>query len=137
MALFGFRAEHKKELTNFMLATQKKLESNNVVYNPFIAKIKEFNLISEGEPEVIYLIDMNPIYLNFTPIGWFMAFAVLVLFGFSWWITPGVVITLLGVFWTPEFYYIMFRLGLKKAGYKGKVKRLRNEAIIKELLLRD
>lgn len=136
MALFGFKAEHTEKLINFMNAVEKKLKSNNLVYNPFNAKVSSYPMITEKKPEIIYILDMTPIYPNFSVIGWFMVFGVLVMAGFSYWIIPGIIISLLGIFWTAEFYYFAFRLGLYKHGYRGEIKRLNHQKIIESLLLR-
>ena len=49
--------------------------------------------------------------------------------GLAWFIMPGIM-TLLYLFWSPSFYLLLFRKGLRKAGFKGKVKRLKAEEFI-------
>ena len=46
--------------------------------------------------------------------------------GFGWFILPGIM-TLLFVFWSPWLYFILFKRGLVKAGFLGKVKKLSAE----------
>lgn len=51
----------------------------------------------------------------------------------GWFILP-VIMSSLVLFWIPAFYILMFRLGLKKAGYKGKVKRIGLADVLVEIL---
>jgi len=55
--------------------------------------------------------------------------------GLGWFVLP-VIMSSLVLFWIPGFYILMFRLGLKKAGYKGKIKRI-SPARMLEVVLWD
>ena len=42
----------------------------------------------------------------------------------GWSIIPGLILTLPIVLWLSDFNFLLLKAGLKKAGYKGKVKRV-------------
>lgn len=52
----------------------------------------------------------------------------------NWLLFPLGFMASLVVFWSPGFYYIMFMLGLRKAGFKGKLKMLSDRAALLEVL---
>ena len=70
----------------------------------------------------MYLIDMEPMYPNFTPYIATILFIFFVYFGPRWWQVPMLLLSLLGVCWTRFFLYPFLRWGLRKSGYKGKAK---------------
>jgi hypothetical protein len=52
----------------------------------------------------------------------FVGFIVCASFNLNWlaWLLSGLIASV-GLFWIPYLYLILFRIGLRKAGYKGKV----------------
>jgi hypothetical protein len=93
----------------------KCLESFNLFSSPFNNKVLH---IDSGMAVFKLDIAWPPLYL-FGVLGVVAA----AFFGLGWgWFVLPVIMCCLGLFWIPAFYVLMFKLGLKKAGYKGKVK---------------
>lgn len=135
MSLFGIEAEKSKEVFSFISDTNKRLKNNNYIENPFNGRVitlpDKFLQTTQR-----FIFDLEPIWPKFYKVG----FYVLIIPMFFeatrtiWWALPGVLIFSTGFFWSSRFHYLILKLGLKKAGYKGKVKLLKQQAIIKELL---
>ena len=102
MAVFGFLFEYKnKEATQFIKDTNKRLQSADLVTNPF----KGFALLFENKSEKIgvAVISMKPVVIPFS--------------------FPNIM------------SYLMMSKGMKKAGYKGKMKLLGSKELIKYLVV--
>ena len=131
MAMYGMMLEKQDAVSKWIAQTNERTKEESFLKNPFKTKMK-FWL---RKKEVLLLIDIQPLYFNFTIFGWLLAVGTLIAFGFGWWLIPGIVLGCLGVFWTADFYFLMAKLGLRKAGYTGKVKRLKLSEIIREVIL--
>jgi hypothetical protein len=130
MAMFGLRLGKEDAVMDWISSTSRKSKDDNFIKNPFKMNMK-FWLKNE---EVLLLMDIQPLYFNFTIFGWLASIGSLIILGFGWWIIPGIVFGCLGVFWTSEFYYWMAKLGLRKAVYKGKVKSVSLVEVIREVV---
>jgi hypothetical protein len=131
MAMFGILLDKDVAVTKWIADTKKRTTYDNVFKNPFKTKIRFWN----KKGEVLLLMDITPIYFNYSIYGWFMSAGTLLLFGFGWWMWPGIVLGCLGLFWTSEFYFVMTKLGLRRTGYKGKIKRMKLSRLIREVVL--
>lgn len=130
MAVYGMVLDKQDSVMQWIADTSRRGKEEGLVKNPFKVRIK-FWL---RKKEVLLVMSMNSVYFNYTIFGWVAAVASYLLLGFGWWLFPWVVFGCLGVFWSPEFYYWTTRLGLKKAGYTGKFRRLRLKDIIQEVV---
>ena len=130
MAIYGMMLEKQDAVSKWIAETDKRSKEENFFKNPFKLRMK-FWL---RKKEVLLIMDIKPLYFNFSVFGWFMSAGALFMFGFGWWLWPGIILGCLGVFWTADFYFFMAKLGLRKAGYKGKIKRLKLGDIIREVI---
>ena len=133
MAILGIETGKDPKVMEFMLESDKRLQSNNVVKNPYEGKIKKIN--SENDKES-YAIVMTPIYPRFYLFGIILIILPMLFIGirFSWWMLPGIILFSLGIFWSKIPVYLGILIGLRKQGYKGKVKIISNNEIIKRML---
>lgn len=54
----------------------------------------------------------------------------------SWWLFPGAVLFALSMLATSTFRYVIMRIGLRRWGYKGEIKRLNLGEVMRGLLWR-
>jgi len=136
MAVFGVEIENNSITRKYLRETKKRFETPDLARNPFNAYLKVVNKL-KGDKDLITVFSMRPLWPNFPPFVALLSSLSLLLFGASigWFIIP-ILFLLLGFFWTETFFYLMFRAGLKKAGFKGPVNRLKKDELIDELARR-
>lgn len=134
MATLGIETETNIGVNVFMQQSNERLQNDNIVKNPFNGRIKK---IYSNKGKDSYVIIMNPIYPRIYLIGLFLMVVPLFFTGFyvSWWLLPGAIIFSLGIFWSKIFVLLGLFIGLRKHGYKGKVKYLSNNEIIRRMVL--
>lgn len=119
MAVFAVEAEPDPTIVNFFIDTNRRLQGNNLLRNPFVGGI-----FWPGEGNIFVFV-MDPIWPRFFYFGWLWAIGAIVLGVPLAWVWPGVVIGCLGFFWSGAFMYIMLRIAIKKAGYKDRVRMVK------------
>jgi H+/Cl- antiporter ClcA len=128
MAVFGFKVEPKNTiLEEFVEQTKIRMQDTNLVKNPFSANIRIV-----GDKLVV---SMQPIYPNFSLFGWVYILGIYLVWGLTFWLIPGIILGLLGIFWNKWFYVIMLKIALRRKKYKGKLKYVGNGIILKEVVL--
>lgn len=135
MAVFGIEADRKATVHVFMEQSNKRLQKNNLVANPFYGTIKQLPVRGTGK-RVQYVIVMDPVYPRFYLSGILVILVagMFTQFRLNWGMYAGVGILSLGFFWSRTFFYLMLSLGLKRAGYKGKVRLLNNPQVIRNMV---
>lgn len=128
MTIFGVKVEDWKKCETFFKEMSKKFKDNNLVRNPFVGKVKRI-----GD---VYVVGIEPIYINFTPYVWMLGGATLLLWGFNWFHFVIIGVGSLSIFWSKYFFYYMLKRGLRKNGYKGKMKLLTNKNIVDGWILK-
>lgn len=129
MAFFGFDLEKCKPVEDYLAKFNKTMEDSNLVRNPF-----------NGEALLLdnsFIVSISPVYFNYPFIGgFFIGLASFLLNGFSftWGYVVAMVFFLFSLLWSSLFYSFVCRMGLRKNGYKGKLKRLSNNDIVRRLL---
>ena len=130
MVIFGIQlTEENKTTKEYFKTFTERLNENNMFHNPFSGNIKS---LGSGT----YVLDLNIIY----PRVYYLGFALLVIgflisgLKFNAWLLPGAVMLCFWFFWTRFFFVLMLRLGLNKKGYKGKVKLIGSDKIIRGFL---
>lgn len=118
MAVFGVKINLCSSALRFINLTNKRLLVDDMLKNPFKGRIICFG-------DLCY-ITITPIYTNLSIIGLVSMIISILVFGpiFNWLFIIGSLIALSGVFWTKQFFFIMFKYGLRKAGYAGEIKLL-------------
>lgn len=125
MATFGVKVKDCKEARQFFKETNERLQNKDMMINPFYGGVKKLRHY--------YLIQMKPVYPNFTLIVWFIFFCTVMVFGYKLYVhIPMVVVGLLGIFWTRHFFFFMMKKGLKKAGYNDYVLMVDIHKLIEE-----
>lgn len=131
MVAFGIEIESiTPGILDFISKTNERLKGVNVVTNPFVNSKIVFvknNLIC----------NIEPVYINFPKYAFIFTLAGVIMFKgltLSLWYMPPLVFLLLSLFWSKYLYLLVIKLGLKNAGYKGKVKLLRDSETIKRLI---
>lgn len=125
MVNFCLYSEVNKELPilkEFIEETNLKLQSSDMAKNPFYGKIKGI----EHDAIFYVMVEMTPIWpvTPFVYIGTFSAALILITSGFSLWLAFPLFMFIITGFWTETWLYSMFRLGLRKKGYTGKIRRI-------------
>ena len=132
MVAFGveFKGENPK-LLRYINKTNKNLKANDVLKNPFTGVI-----INAKEFLAVYI---NPIYFNFPKyvcvllLGTGLVFKIY----FTWFWIIFFIFLLLNSFWSSYFYYIMLKIGLRKAGYKEVIKYISPKNTLERLIIWD
>jgi hypothetical protein len=133
MAILGVMLQDCDVTHSFIVNTDKKLQEDNVLTNPFRGGIKSF--LQENN-KVLAVLDIAPIYPNFSILGWLYTLIFFYFFGFSLLLIPGLIVILLSIFWSRYFFILFVYLGLKKLGYKNKIKLISNEEALRRIIWR-
>jgi len=126
MPIFGIKPEKKTLLFDtYAWETHQRLQGSNWIKNPFTGGIK----FEDG----IVICEIKPVFPNFSIFG--IVASVLGTLWWSAWFSIGVAFFLLisVPWWAGQFYFLMFKLGLKKKGEKTKLKYLGPTKIIEEV----
>jgi hypothetical protein len=133
MSFVGVEVETGEVSSRFFNEVNDRLKDPNVLKNPFVnSKVHFF----DGK---FHIVEMNIIFpdpsLFFAVLGgiflaasYFFSFMI---------IAAGTMFVLTNLFvflFSPLFPYFFLRIGLRKAGYRGKIKRVSSEKIISRLL---
>jgi len=124
MAVFGVRVKDSPTTKEFFSNADEKLQDENLVRNPFKGGVRKI-----GD---LYIINMEPVYMDFSPFIMLSALATYLVWGFRWWTISLMCLSLIRVFWSRYFFYFFLRRGLKKKGYDDKIKLVKLKDIIKE-----
>lgn len=130
MALFAVKTDRSDAVADWFNETTSRARESNMLKNPFNIRVKRIFRRTYW----VLVLEVSPVYPNLSIFGWMTAVGIVMLWGWTWWLLPAVFIGCLGVFWTSEFYFLVTKMGLRKAGYKGPVKRLRFADVIKEVI---
>lgn len=126
MTIFGVSVKPGAEAVLFFDEVNKRLGTGDMIKNPFNGRAR---LFGPG----FYVVDMAPIFPNLTWIGWIPAIIAL-LAGSILWAIPGLVLVACGAFWGADFFYLMLKMGLRKAGYKGPIRLFRTHKTLRRVL---
>lgn len=132
MVVFGVLTERNDIVASYVSTTNAKLKEANMLLNPFEGDVR---LVKQEKGDDLHIVNISPLYFNFTIFGWFFVLAVFFFnkFHFSWLMIPGIILCCLGIFWMKMFYVFIYKKGLRKIGFKGKIKIISNEEVIKLL----
>lgn len=126
MAVFGVKTPENEDLDKCVNSIRVRLMGENLVLNPFRGSIRRMN--------GVYVFNMTPVYPNFTWAGWLSLLATFYFSGWTWWLLPSLVLVGLGFFWSSYFFYLMFRLALRKDKIRIDTKMLTGSRLIEEVL---
>jgi hypothetical protein len=115
------KTEATKEAEDFFKATIERSLSESIATNPFYSEIT----YRKGQYNLYAKINMRCLYPDFSLLGVVFLLAYYVFYGWGYVMLIPFLISLTHVIHTNTFYYLMIRLGLRKAGYKGKIKWLK------------
>lgn len=132
MALLTIKAEKNKELLEYIKSIKTNLKDSNYIRNPFIGYIKTFSDIEEEN--TIIVLKMTPIYFNFPLLLLVTGLCTLVVFGLHWYSILQLCIGSLSIIWTPQFFYMGFKMGAKKFNYKGELFLISHKEAIEYLV---
>lgn len=127
MAIFGVETEEDALVQELVVETNVRLQDTNLIKNPFRGGIK-------GYPDSMYVLMLEPIYFNFTWFIWVAAIGLYFWLGLSYWLIPPAILGCLGIFWSKYFFYFMFKMGLKRKGYRGKTTLLSTAETLKRVV---
>lgn len=130
MVLFAMRTGNSRDVERWLSQTIARSKEENMLRNPFNMRFKKVRT----KKGLLLVFEVKPLWPNVTFFGWLIAFTLFVLLGPSFWVWPGIVLGCLGYFWTSEFFYLMSKLGIKKAGYSGEFKRVRLSKVVEEVM---
>ena len=127
MAIFGVDvSKDKATAKEFIKETNQRLSNNSMVQNPFTGKLTYFE-------KGLVVVDLKPIYPNVSHLGWLVVIATMV-FNLPLYSLAGTIpFMLVGFTFSGDFFYLVFKAGLKKKGFKGKPKKLKPVNLIEFL----
>ena len=131
MAIFGVTVEHEAAAVLFFSKVNKRLGVEDMVKNPFEGRILQ---VERG----FYVVDMKPIYPNMSWVFALPGFLGLLILGhLVWWVLLSFSIWgLFGFFWSRFFFFLMLWVGLRKVGYRGRVRLLRGDETLRGVMNR-
>jgi hypothetical protein len=131
MVTFGIVAQQHPFLQAYLEDTDERLQNVNMITNPFKGFCKVMPL---KKPNILAVIKIDPIYMDVSLIGILGILGIYMIWGFTWWMLPFILIALSHYFYTTAFYVWMFKKGLIKTGYKPAFQVI-NPSQIVELML--
>lgn len=131
MSLYAMQLNKSPEVDEWLKQTMERSKDNSMLKNPFVWRIKQ----RTKKGRSIIVVDVKPLFPNFSWLGWMSGVTVLFVWGATKWLIPCFIVGGLGVFWTSEFFFLMTKKALRKAGYSGPIKRLKFSAVIREVIL--
>lgn len=132
MPVFAIKTDHREIVKCFIEDTNKRLDSKEITKNPFKGKIVRVKNYDCKLPDY-YLVDLEPLYPPFY-LGGLFAVMINIVFYRAWLLWAGIIVFSLGFFWSKWFFFIMLRLGLRKAGYPGPVNLVKDKDAIKTIM---
>lgn len=135
MVTFAVEVEDNNIVYEFMRDTHKRLQRKDLVKNPFIGRVV-FLPRRLDYTKIIYLIEMESVYPKIYIFGFLILASFLIIFGFNKPLLLIIAIIFIspGLLHTKIFNYLIMSKGLRKAGYKGKIKLLSNGILLQELI---
>ncbi len=137
MATFGIEVlEGHNSIKKFVKETNERLSKVHILNNPFTSDSKLLYRVW-NDTQGTLAVHIKPIYPNFPLYAAFFLIPIVLIFkGLVWsgWHIPGLVFACLTIFWSKYFYYIMIRFGLRNADYKGKIKLLSQNEVVRRLI---
>ena len=111
---------------SYFAGVKARTGTTDIVRNPFKTKYKNI-----GKGVHAYLIE--PLW---PPVYWWsvIPFAAGIFFGKAWIIIIGSIMGSIGFFWSAPFYHLLLRIGLRRAGYKGRIKHISSGAALRVVL---
>ena len=111
MAIFGIKTY--PEVDKYMMDSHERLQSG---INFFEGNIKK--LQSKGG-DSYYLLILEPVVPKVYYMGFIWVALYLLTKGFiiSWWLLPGVLVSLTCIFWNRYFYFYCLKWAMKQKGY--------------------
>lgn len=118
MAIVLVKTDKVKCVEDFMSEVNDRLTVADLVKNPFTGRVKSAYVGAE----LYSLVSITPLWPPAYLFGLIIAMIGLIL-GVTWLLVAGLVFyVIIGFVWTPLFYALMLRAGLRRNGYKGKVR---------------
>ena len=135
MVIFGVETDNVQEANDFIVATDERINNVDIARNPFNGYAK---IISKDSFNTLSVVKMVPLWPNFGP--WIALFSLMPILIFGW-LSPltlsfPLIFLLMSFFWSETFFVNVFMAGIKKAGYKGKVKKIKKDDLIDVLIER-
>lgn len=132
MALITMLCSKSKELDLFEREIRTKLIDGDFLEYPFTGWIhsRDADLLEYGEKLVV--LSITPKYPPVYYVGLLFG-ALFVVFGWTWAAVVGTLLSLPALLWSPFFYRLMFHLGLRKKGHKGKLKHITAKKAIERM----
>lgn len=126
MPAFAIELNKFESAFKFLMKTREKLHEKNSFFSGDLS-------FHTRAGKIIAYFDLkpkfpNPVYLGLVSMVIYLAFK----WGFFLWL--GAFFTMAGFLHTEVFFFIMFRWGLLKSGYGGKIKLLGKSAIIRRVM---
>lgn len=128
MAILGVKLDCDDKAKEYFIDTNIRLLGNDLVKNPFNGKISYDHDFA--------VIDMKPIYYNFTPYIWVSIVTIYLVWGFTLVLIPLCLLGMAGYFWSKSFFTFILKKGLKKAGYTKQINVLKNNDLLREMIER-
>lgn len=116
MAVFAVILEESEIVREYFATVDERLGSPDFFSNPFKGGVLTF-----GREDFLAVVCMEPLY----PPVWYagpLFLAAYFLFSAWWLLIPAAFFSVLGVFWSPLFFFLLLRAGLRRAGYTGPVR---------------
>jgi hypothetical protein len=117
MAFFIVKTRNEPLVRSFFSDVKARLENDDLLKNQYRGNI----FFKAKDKEAYFFIKMSPIWFGFYKFGIF-PFILGLFFMKVWLWLPGLIILGFGFFWSPFFLFFLIFLGLRKKGYKGRVR---------------
>jgi len=131
MVIFGIKTSKNFTFKKYVEDTQRRLNNNNFIKSPFNGKIERISTTFD----YFYIVDIKPIIPNIPLFACVIMGMICLVFFKIPFVIAGIVFGLLSLLWSRFFFQFMFKIGLKKKGFKEKIVFLNPSKALKEVLL--
>jgi len=133
--IYAIKTDNIQPVHEWLSQLKTRSSDDNWMRNPFNIIFKSY----KRKGFVLTVFKVEPKYhLQIIPfvswMGWLSGLGIILLWGATAWVIPSLLIGCSRVLCTPDFYFFVTKLGLKKAGCKN-IKRMKLSAFIEEAIL--
>jgi hypothetical protein len=118
-------------VNEFFKKTCDNLQEKDIIKNAYKGGVTTF-ITNES---ILYAVRMKPRYPPLYLIGIVYSLSAFVInsFSWTWWVLPGLLLSLTGIFYSGLFLKIMLRKSLRKKNYTGRLKFLSCKRFVERL----
>jgi len=133
MGCFGILVDDNKQTKDFIVEIEENMKRIKDGIVPIFDKVG-IRSYKTKDDKILIVINMQFYFYNFAYVGIALSIFSYILGGLSGWVVLGVLIALTGLFHWEYFYFIMFRLGIKKKKIVTEIKYINKQELLSHVV---